>query len=162
MATLGFYSSNEESCPINLVDNASITLALPSGTSYSTSGLACSVASNTLTCTLTPSSFTFNDYLSDTNVILNKVFELTVEAQLPNPGSTDTPLSVSRTISLEISKCDVTTCATCDENAVDVNVSPANPFPTAWKSMIGEYHSKMTSDERQVLLDLASGCTYCL
>ena len=98
MATLGFASSNEESCPINLVDNASITLAVPSGRSYSTSGVACSLASDVLTCILTPASFTFDDYKSDANAILNKVFELSVEAQLPNPGTTDDPLSVTRTI----------------------------------------------------------------
>ena len=71
-----------------------------------------------------------------------------ITVQLPNPGTTDDPLYVVRPINLEISQCDVTTCATCDENAVDVNISPANPYPDAWKNMTGEYHSKMTSDER--------------
>ena len=97
-----------------------------------------------------------------TTTILNKIFELQATVQLPNPGSTVDPLTVTRTIQLEISKCDVTTCRTCDENAVDVNVSPANPYPSDWATMIGEYHSSLTSGERQTLLDLASGCTFCL
>jgi hypothetical protein len=152
MATLGFASSNEESCPINLVDNADLTLTSFTTDSpaveLKTAGVTCGVSSNVLSCTLTPDDYTdWNEYKSGTS-IKNKVIEMYITVQLPNPGTTDDPLYVVRPINLEISQCDVTTCSTCDENLVDVNESPASPYPTAYLNMMGEYHSKMTSDER--------------
>ena len=112
MATLGFASSNEESCPINLVDDASLTIdqievyntatQLYEKQTYNTGEVTCTITSDVLTFTLVPNDYIFDDYVNTaedgTTTILNKIFELQATVQLPNPGSTDAPLRVTRTI----------------------------------------------------------------